>query len=110
MPLAGQAWAVHHPLSAGGLAAKAGRGGLRLLQPPQSVESVVHLLKIRCFKSTGFFYQCNLVTEKDFALRYDKATINKQERGGQHENQAQSRLGDCQYEKEYGFSLNGKRS
>ena len=26
MPLAGQAWAVHHPLSAGGLAAKAGRG------------------------------------------------------------------------------------
>ena len=26
MPLAGQAWAVRHPLSAGGLAAKAGRG------------------------------------------------------------------------------------
>ena len=29
--------------------------GLRLLQPPQSVESVIHLLKIRCSKSTGFF-------------------------------------------------------
>jgi hypothetical protein len=57
-----------------------------------------------------FFYQCNLVTEKDFVLRYDKATINKQERGGEHENQAQSRSGDCQYEKEHGFSLNGKRS
>ena len=56
------------------------------------------------------FYQCDLVTEKFFVLRYDKATINKQERGGEHENQAQSRSGDCQYEKEYGFSLNGKRS
>ena len=35
---------------------------------------------------------------------------HKQERGGEHENQAQSRSGDCQYEKEHGFSLNGKRS
>ena len=26
------------------------------------LESVIHLLKIRCSKSTGFFYQCNLVT------------------------------------------------
>lgn len=25
-----------------------------------------------------FFYQCNLVTEKDFVLRYDKATIKKE--------------------------------
>ncbi len=50
--------------------------------------------KIRCSKSTGF-YQCNLVTEKYFVLRYDKATIKK--RGGEHENQAQSRSGDCQY-------------
>ena len=57
-----------------------------------------------------FFYQRDLVTEKCFVLRYDKATINKQERGGEHENQAQSRSGDCQYEKEHGFSLNGKRS
>jgi hypothetical protein len=61
-------------------------------------------------KKHRIFYQCNLVTEKDFVLRYDKATINKQERGGEHENQAQSRSGDCQYEKEHGFSLNGKRS
>ena len=29
-------------------------------------------------KSTGFFYQCNLVTEKCFVLRYDKATIKKE--------------------------------
>ena len=42
------------------------------------MESVIHLLKIRSFKSTGFFYQCNLVTEKDFVLRYDKATIKKE--------------------------------
>ena len=43
------------------------------------MESVIHLLKIRCSKSTGFFfYQCNLVTEKDFVLRYDKATIKKE--------------------------------
>lgn len=43
------------------------------------MESVIHLLKIRCSKSTGFFfYQCNLVTEKDFFLRYDKATIKKE--------------------------------
>lgn len=42
------------------------------------MESVIHILKIRCSKSTGFFYQCNLVTEKDFALRYDKATIKKE--------------------------------
>ena len=41
------------------------------------MESVIHLLKIRCFKSTGFFYPCNLVTEKGFVLRYDKATIKK---------------------------------
>ena len=26
----------------------------------------------------GVFYQCNLVTEKDFVLRYDKATIKKE--------------------------------
>mgnify|MGYP002561331606 CR=1 FL=1 len=26
----------------------------------------------------GFDYQCNLVTEKDFVLRYDKATIKKE--------------------------------
>ena len=44
-----------------------------------------------------FFYQCDLVTEKRFALRYDKATIRKQERGGEDENQAQSQSGDCQY-------------
>ena len=25
-----------------------------------------------------FFYQCNLVTEKDFVLLYDKATIKKE--------------------------------
>lgn len=25
-----------------------------------------------------FFFQCNLVTEKDFVLRYDKATIKKE--------------------------------
>ena len=25
-----------------------------------------------------FFYQCNLVTEKDFVLRYDKAKIKKE--------------------------------
>ena len=42
------------------------------------MESVIHLLKIRCSKSTGFFYQCNFVTEKDFVLRYDKATIKKE--------------------------------
>ena len=42
------------------------------------MESVIHLLKIRCSKSTGFFYQCNLITEKDFVLRYDKATIKKE--------------------------------
>ena len=42
------------------------------------MESVIHLLKIRFSKSTGFFYQCNLVTEKDFVLRYDKATIKKE--------------------------------
>ena len=60
------------------LRGRRGRGGLRLLQPPQSLESVIHLLKIRCSKSTGFFYQCNLVTEKDFVLRYDKATIKKE--------------------------------
>ena len=36
------------------------------------------LLKIRCSKSAGFFYQCNLVTEKCFVLRYDKATIKKE--------------------------------
>ena len=42
------------------------------------MESVIHLFKIRCFLSTGFFYQCNLVTEKDFVLRYDKATIKKE--------------------------------
>ena len=42
------------------------------------MESVIHLSKIRCSKSTGFFYQCNLVTEKDFVLRYDKATIKKE--------------------------------
>ena len=24
------------------------------------------------------FYQCNLITEKDFVLRYDKATIKKE--------------------------------
>ena len=42
------------------------------------MESVIHLLKIRCSKSAGFFYQCNLVTEKDFVLRYDKATIKKE--------------------------------
>ena len=43
------------------------------------MESVIHLLKIRCSKSTGFFFfQCNLVTEKDFVLRYDKATIKKE--------------------------------
>ena len=34
--------------------------------------------KIRCPKSAGFFYQCDLVTEKCFALRYDKATIKKE--------------------------------
>ena len=39
---------------------------------------MIHLSKIRCSKSTGFFYQCNLVTEKDFVLRYDKATIKKE--------------------------------
>ena len=27
--------------------------------------------------STGFFYQRDLVTEKCFVLRYDRATINK---------------------------------
>ena len=42
------------------------------------MESVIQLLKIRCSKSTGFFYQCNLITEKDFVLRYDKATIKKE--------------------------------
>ena len=42
------------------------------------MESVIHILKIRCSESTGFFYQCNLVTEKDFVLRYDKATIKKE--------------------------------
>ena len=42
------------------------------------MESVIHLLKIRCSKSTGFFHQCNLITEKDFVLRYDKATIKKE--------------------------------
>ena len=39
---------------------------------------MIHLSKIRCSKGTGFFYQCNLVTEKDFVLRYDKATIKKE--------------------------------
>ncbi len=34
--------------------------------------------EVRCLKSTGFFYQCNLVTEKCFVLRYDKATIKKE--------------------------------
>ena len=39
---------------------------------------MIHLSKIRCLLSTGFFYQCNLVTEKCFVLRYDKATIKKE--------------------------------
>ena len=39
---------------------------------------MIHLLKIRCFLSTGFFYQCDLVTEKCFVLRHDKATIKKE--------------------------------
>ena len=47
------------------------------MQPPQSVESVIHLSKLRCSKSTGVFYQCDIVTEKCFVLRYDKATIKK---------------------------------
>ena len=51
---------------------------MTIRQPPQSVESVIHLLKIRGSKSTGFFYQCDLVTEKRFVLRYDKATIKKE--------------------------------
>ena len=42
------------------------------------MESVIHLSKIRCSKSTGFFYQCNLVTKKRFVLRYDKVTIKKE--------------------------------
>ena len=43
------------------------------------MESVIHLLKIRCSKSTGFFFFLfYLVTEKDFVLRYDKATIKKE--------------------------------
>ncbi|WP_337591733.1 hypothetical protein, partial [Vescimonas sp.] len=46
-------------------------------------------------KAPDFLYQCDLVTEKRFVLGYDKATIKKQERGGEHENQAQSRSGDC---------------
>ena len=29
-------------------------------------------------KKHRIFYQCNLVTEKDFVLRYDKATIKKE--------------------------------
>ena len=29
-------------------------------------------------KAPDFFYQCNLVTEKCFVLRYDKATIKKE--------------------------------
>ena len=49
------------------------------------------------FCAPDFFYQCDHVTEKCFVLRYDKATINQQERGGEHENQAQSRSGDCQH-------------
>ena len=35
-------------------------------------------MKSGAFLSTGFFYQCNLVTEKCFVLRYDKATIKKE--------------------------------
>ena len=29
-------------------------------------------------KKHRIFFQCNLVTEKDFVLRYDKATIKKE--------------------------------
>ncbi|OLA03807.1 MAG: hypothetical protein BHV90_09445 [Clostridiales bacterium 42_27] len=42
------------------------------------MESVIHLLKIRCSKSTGFFHQCNLVTYKRFVLRYDIKELGKQ--------------------------------
>ena len=49
------------------------------MQPPQSVESVIHLSKIRCFfEHRIFFYQRDLVTEKCFVLRYDIVTIKKE--------------------------------
>ena len=50
---------LHPGEKAGGLLralrGRRGRSGLRLLQPPQSVESVIHLLKIRCSKKHRIF-------------------------------------------------------
>ena len=42
------------------------------------MESIIHPIKKPVLKKHRFFYQCNLVTEKCFVLRYDKATIKKE--------------------------------